>query len=63
MFHHGFAFAWPGKGNIEDIAHPRFGSIGHHDDPVREKQRLVHVVRYHERGDVVSLPEIHERLL
>ena len=63
MFHHFFAIARPREGDFEDVADFGFGTVGHHDDAVGEKERFIDVVRDHERGLFVFAPKFDQRLL
>jgi len=55
--------ARPRKFHLEHITDFGFGAIRHHDDAVGEKERLIDIMRDHERGLLVLAPEFDEHLL
>ena len=60
MIEHCLTLARTGKLDLQHFADLGLGAVGHADHAVAEVERLVHVVRDHERGDAVLAPELEQ---
>ena len=63
MLHHLVALARPRERHVEHGAEPRVGTVRHHRDAIGEEQRLVDVVRDHQRRRALGAPELEQHFL
>src|SRR5262245_26924526 len=63
MFHRGLALTRTEKGYADNVPYLGLWTIRHANNSIAEKQCLIHIVRDHERGDLVLAPKFDENLL
>src|SRR5262245_13709495 len=63
MIEHCGTGAWAWERHCEDLSDRSGWTAGHHDDTVRQEQRLIDIVGDHHDGFAVLVPEPHELIL